>query len=128
MKLIADFHIHSRFARATSKDMTLENLDHWAVKKGIKVMGTGDFTHPLWFKELQEQLEPAEQGLYKIKGKESPTRFILTSEISCIYSKGGQVRRVHLILIAPSVSAVEKINTRLGWIGNLRSDGRPIRH
>ncbi|MBI2123656.1 MAG: DNA helicase UvrD [Candidatus Wildermuthbacteria bacterium] len=126
MKLIADFHIHSRFARATSKDMTLENLDRWAGKKGIKVMGTGDFTHPLWFKELQAQLEPAEQGLYKLKGKETAARFLFTSEISCIYSKGGRVRRVHLILIAPSVSAVEKINTRLGWIGNLKSDGRPI--
>lgn len=126
MKLIADFHIHSRFARATSKDMTLENLDTWAAKKGIKVMGTGDFTHPLWFKELQEQLEPAEQGLYKLKGKETNTRFLFTSEISCIYSKGGQVRRIHLILISPSVAAVEKINTRLGWVGNLRSDGRPI--
>ncbi len=141
MKLIADFHIHSRFARATSKSMTLENLDHWAGKKGIMVMGTGDFTHPVWFKELQEQLEPAEQGLYKLKpafAKASASdkssadksageaRFLFTSEISCIYSKGGQVRRVHLILIAPSVSAVEKINTRLGRIGNLKSDGRPI--
>ena len=126
MKIIADFHIHSRFARATSKDMTLENLDLWAGKKGIKVMGTGDFTHPLWFKELQEQLEPAEPGLYKLKGKETNTRFLFTSEISCIYSKGGQVRRIHLILIAPSIAAVEKINTRLGWIGNLKSDGRPI--
>ncbi|MDO8473938.1 MAG: hypothetical protein Q7S62_00055 [bacterium] len=135
MKFIADFHIHSRFARATSKEMTLENLNHWAGKKGITVMGTGDFTHPLWFKELKEQLEPAEQGLYKLKvlnsneglkGKETATRFLFTSEISCIYSKGGQVRRVHLILIAPSVLAVEKINTQLGRIGNLRSDGRPI--
>ncbi len=126
MKIIADFHIHSRFARATSKDMTLENLDRWAGKKGIMVMGTGDFTHPLWFKELQIQLEEAEHGLYKLKGKETNTRFLFTSEISCIYSKGGQVRRVHLILIAPSIAAVEKINTRLGWVGNLKSDGRPI--
>jgi uncharacterized protein (TIGR00375 family) len=126
MKFVADFHIHSRFARATSKDMTLENLDHWAKIKGITVMGTGDFTHPLWFKELKEQLEPAEQGLYKLKGKETNTRFLFTSEISCIYSKGGQVRRIHLIVLAPSVAAVEKINTRLGWVGNLRSDGRPI--
>lgn len=126
MKFIADFHIHSRFARATSKDMNLENLDRWAKIKGIRVMGTGDFTHPVWFKELQEQLEPAEQGLYKLKGKEINTRFLFTSEISCIYSKGGQVRRIHLIVLAPSVVAVEKINTQLGWVGNLRSDGRPI--
>lgn len=126
MKVIADFHIHSRFARATSKEMTLENLDVWAAKKGIRVMGTGDFTHPLWFKELQERLEPAEEGLYKLKGKETIARFLFTSEISCIYSKGGQVRRIHLILISPSIAAVEKINARLGWIGNLKSDGRPI--
>ncbi|MBI1984898.1 MAG: hypothetical protein HYS60_02180 [Candidatus Wildermuthbacteria bacterium] len=126
MKFIGDFHIHSRFARATSKDMNLENLDTWAGIKGITVMGTGDFTHPAWFKELQEQLEPAEPGLYKLKGRETDTRFIFTSEISCIYSKGGQVRRVHLVLMSPSVAAVEKINTQLGWVGNLRSDGRPI--
>ncbi|MDP2637233.1 MAG: endonuclease Q family protein [bacterium] len=126
MKFIADFHIHSRFARATSKAMTLENLDKWAAIKGIKVMGTGDFTHPVWFQELKEGLEEAEPGLYKLKGKETQTRFILSCEISCIYSKGGKVRRVHLVLLAPSFSAVEKINTRLGWVGNLRSDGRPI--
>ncbi|MBI2642495.1 MAG: DNA helicase UvrD [Candidatus Wildermuthbacteria bacterium] len=126
MKFVADFHIHSRFARATSKAMTLENLDKWAAIKGIKVMGTGDFTHPLWFQELKEGLEEAEPGLYKLKNKESETRFILSCEISCIYSKKGAVRRVHLVLLAPSFAAVEKINTHLGWVGNLRSDGRPI--
>ncbi|MDP2664874.1 MAG: endonuclease Q family protein [bacterium] len=126
MKFFADFHIHSRFARATSKAINLPNLDKWAAIKGIKVMGTGDFTHPLWFQELKEGLEEAEPGLYKIKGKETQTRFVLSSEISCIYSKGGKVRRVHLVLLAPSFAAVEKINTHLGWVGNLRSDGRPI--
>ncbi|MBI1971537.1 MAG: DNA helicase UvrD [Candidatus Wildermuthbacteria bacterium] len=126
MKFVGDFHIHSRFARATSKDMNLENLDKWAQIKGITVIGTGDFTHPLWFQELKDQLEPAEAGLYKLKGRTSPARFLCTSEISCIYSKGGKVRKIHLVLFAPSFEAVEKINTRLGWIGNLRSDGRPI--
>ncbi|MDP4007200.1 MAG: endonuclease Q family protein [bacterium] len=131
MKIIADFHIHSRFARATSKEMNLSNLDLWAKKKGISVMGTGDFTHPMWFKELKEQLEPVEEGLYKLKpsfakATEGKARFVFSSEISCIYSKGGKVRKIHLILIVPSLSAVEKINTQLGWIGNLRSDGRPI--
>src|SRR3989338_644221 len=126
MKFVADFHIHSRFARATSKAIKLPNLDKWAAIKGIKVMGTGDFTHPLWFQELKDGLEEAEPGLYKLKDKETQTRFVLSCEISCIYSKGGKVRRVHLVLIAPSFAAVEKINTHLGWVGNLRSDGRPI--
>lgn len=126
MKFVGDFHIHSRFARATSKDMNLENLDAWAKIKGIKVMGTGDFTHPLWMKKIQEQLQEAEPGLYKLKNKETDTRFLLTSEISCIYSKGGKVRKIHLVLFAPSLEAVEKINTQLGWVGNLRADGRPI--
>ena len=126
MKFIADFHIHSRFARATSKAINLPNLDKWAAIKGIKVMGTGDFTHPLWFQELKDGLEEAEPGLYKLKDKETQTRFVLSCEISCIYSKGGKGRRVHLVLLAPSFAAVEKINTRLGWVGNLRSDGRPI--
>ena len=125
MKLIGDFHIHSRFARATSKEMNVANLDLWATKKGISVMGTGDFTHPMWLKELTAELVSAEQGLYKRKGG-GETRFVFSSEISCIYSKGGQVRKIHLILLVPSLSAVEKINTQLGWIGNLKSDGRPI--
>jgi len=126
MKFVGDFHIHSKYARATSPDMNLENLDTWAKIKGIKVISTGDFTHPAWFKELQEKLEPAEPGLYKLKGRDTDTRFILTTEISCIYSTKGGVRKVHLILFAPSLEAVEKINTQLGWIGNLKSDGRPI--
>ena len=136
MKIVADFHIHSRFARATSKSINLENLDIWAQKKGIHVMGTGDFTHPMWLQELKTELEEAEPGLYKRKpssakamegkGQDRGTRFVFSSEISCIYKKGGQVRKIHLLLLVPSLAAVEKINTHLGWIGNLRSDGRPI--
>lgn len=126
MKFIADFHIHSKYSRATSRDMDLENLDKWAKIKGIKVLGTGDFTHPEWFKNLKEKLKPAETGLFRLKNQESDTRFILTSEISCIYSKKNRVRKIHIILFAPSFEAVEKINTHLGWIGNLKSDGRPI--
>jgi len=126
MKFVGDFHIHSRFSRATSKELTIPNLDRWAAIKGIRVMGTGDFTHPGWMEEMKQCLEPAEQGLYKLKGKDSPTRFVLSSEISCIYSKGGAVRRIHLVVLAPSIEVVEKINTRLGWQGNLKADGRPI--
>ncbi len=126
MKFIADFHIHSKYSRATSPQMDLENLDRWAKIKGIRVLGTGDFTHPEWLKNLKEKLEPAEAGLYKLRDGDNDTSFILTSEISCIYSKGGKVRKIHIIVFAPNFEAVEKINTHLGWIGNLKSDGRPI--
>ncbi len=130
MRFIADFHIHSKYSRATSKDMDLENLDKWAKIKGIKVLGTGDFTHPEWFENLKEKLEPAEPGLYRLKSQiansKDETRFILTSEISCIYSKRNRVRKIHIIVFAPSFEVVEKINAHLGWIGNLKADGRPI--
>ncbi|MDP2741654.1 MAG: DNA helicase UvrD, partial [bacterium] len=126
MRFTADFHIHSKYSRATSPLMDLENLDRWAKIKGINVLGTGDFTHPEWFKNLKEKLEPAEAGLFKLKKSDSPTRFILTSEISCIYSKNNKVRKIHIIVFAPSFEAVEKINTQLNRIGNLKADGRPI--
>ena len=95
MKFVADFHIHSKYSRATSPRMDLEHLDEVAKIKGIKVLGTGDFTHPEWFNNLKEKLEPAESGLFKLKSETSldKTRFILTSEISCIYSKKGRVRK-----------------------------------
>jgi len=126
MEFIADFHLHSKYSRATSPQMDLENLAKWAKIKGVKVLGTGDFTHPEWFNNLKEKLEPAEQGLFKLKNSDSETRFILTTEISCIYSKGGKVRKIHIVIFAPDFKTVEKINTQLGWIGNLKSDGRPI--
>jgi len=126
MQFIADFHIHSKYSRATSKDMNVESLDKWAKIKGIKVLGTGDFTHPEWLKELKEKLEPTQEGFLKLKNFDSQTRFILTSEISCIYSKKGKIRKIHIIIFAPSFEVVEKINVQLGWIGNLKSDGRPI--
>jgi len=132
MRFIADFHLHSKYSRATSPQMDLENLDKWAKIKGIKVLGTGDFTHPDWFKNLKEKLEPAEPSLFKLKRTQqagypdSKTRFILTSEISCIYSKKFKVRKIHILIFAPSFGIVEKINTHLGWLGNLKADGRPI--
>src|SRR3989338_8543470 len=98
MRFIADFHIHSKYSRATAKDMDLESLDRWAKIKGIKVLGTGDFTHPGWFKNLKEKLEPAEPGLFKLKKGEGETRFILTAEISCIYSKNNKVRKINIIV------------------------------
>ena len=106
--------------------MNLENLDKWAKIKGIKVLGTTDFTQLAWFQELKEKLEPAESGLFKLKNSSSETRFISTTEVSCIYSKRGRIRKIHIIIFAPSFEIVEKINTHLGWIGNLKADGRPI--
>ena len=133
MRIIADLHIHSPYARAVSKAMTLENLDHWARLKGITVMGTGDFTHPKWMAEIKEKLEAAEEGLYRLKAESrrtkdesSATRFMLSVEIASIYKKGGKVRRIHNLIFAPSIETAEKINTKLGWLGNLKSDGRPI--
>jgi len=124
MRLIADFHIHSKYSRATSEKTDFENIAKWAEIKGVKVIGCGDFTHPQWMKSIKEELKPAEPGLFRYK--DSPVRFILSSEISCIYSKGGKVRKIHLVVLAPSIDVAEKINGELGKIGNLKSDGRPI--
>lgn len=122
MKAIIDFHLHSKYSRAVSQGMEPITLSNWAERKGITVLGTGDFTHPGWLKELKEKLEPAEEGLFKVNN----TRFILTSELSCIYSKNGRTRKIHLLVLAPDFQAVEKINAQLSWSFNLISDGRPI--
>ena len=135
MKFIADLHMHSKYSRATSKDMILEEIDKVAGEKGITVIGTGDCTHPKWFKELSDKLEPAEQGLFRLKkkykrttmrGVVADTRFILSGEISSIYSRGGKTRRVHNIILLPSLESAKKLNTELGKRGNIVSDGRPI--
>ena len=121
-RFICDFHVHSKYSRATSKNMDLKNIAKWAKIKGINLMGTGDFTHFLWLEELKSLLKPAGKGLFSYDG----TLFILSSEISCIYSKNGRVRKIHIIILAPDFETVEKINKELGSIGNLVSDGRPI--
>jgi len=126
MKIIADLHVHSKYSRATSFTTDLENLDKWAQIKGINVLGTGDFTHPQWFLQLKEKLKPTEQGLFTLAGSSTGTRFLLSSEISCIYSKNNKTRKIHLIVLSPSLEIVEKINSQLGSIGNIKSDGRPI--
>ena len=125
MKFAADLHIHSRYSQATSPRMNLCSLDLWARAKGIKLMGTGDFTHPAWFGEIKEFLDPVQRGLFALKGSKSGTRFMLTSEVSCVYSKGARVRKVHISLLAPDIATVEKINGRLSHIANLAADGRP---
>ncbi len=132
MQYIADFHLHSKYSRATSRQMDLEHLDQWAKIKGIQILGTGDFTHPIWFRELREKLELTGNGIYKLKIQypasniQDSVRFILTAELSCIYSKAGKVRRIHLLVFAPNLETVEKINQKLGEKYNLKSDGRPI--
>ncbi len=126
MQKILDLEIHSRFARAVSKDMRLEVMEEWGEKKGSEIVGTGDCTHPEWFREIKAELEEAEPGLFRRRGSTSSVRFMLTSEISCIFSRAGAVRRIHVLVFAPSFAAAEKINTRLSWIGNLRADGRPM--
>ncbi len=133
---IADLHIHSRYSRATSKDCTPEHLDLWARKKGIRIVGTGDFTHPAWREELTEKLEPAEDGLYVLKEEyrirdgeipgEMIPRFVITGEISSIYKKNGKVRKVHSLILLPGLEDAQKISARLEQIGNIHSDGRPI--
>jgi len=125
MKIIADFHLHSKYSRATSRDNDLEHLVKASQKKGITLLGTGDFTHPEWFSELKSKLEPAEEGLYTLHQDKS-IRLIITGEISNIYNRKGKTRRVHNVIALPSLEAAEKINNALSWQGNLKSDGRPI--
>jgi len=135
MKFVSDFHIHSKYSRAVSQKMNLEELNAWADIKGILVLGTGDFTHPEWFSEIKQKLEPAEPGLFKLKkeyqfpnfkGKIPETRFILSVEISSIYSWNGKMRRIHNVILLPDINSAEKLNYRLSFIGNLSADGRPI--
>jgi uncharacterized protein (TIGR00375 family) len=146
MRIIADLHFHSRFSRACSPDLTIPNLEKTAAFKGVQLLGTGDFTHPGWMAEIREMLEPAEKGLYKVRKEflisrsdlsrppatrpspgEEGVRFVLTSEISSIYKQGGKTRRVHTVVVMPSIEAAEKFSTGLKKRGaNLASDGRPI--
>ena len=127
MQFIADFHIHSEYSRATSKEMNVEALARWAALKGINLMGTGDFTHPNYFAQLKIRLVQDENGFYKLKKGNSSTRFILTTEISNMFAQGGKTnRRIHTIIFAPDFQTVEKINSKLKSIGNISADGRPI--
>lgn len=127
MQIVADLHLHSKYSRAVSKDMVLATLALWGKKKGIDLIGTADWTHPLWFKELETQLEEDGKGVYKVKGDTSSTRFLLTGEIANIYTKGNKGRRIHTVFMAPSLETAGKINEELKKRGgNLMSDGRPI--
>ena len=139
MPFYADLHIHSKYSRATSRDCDLENLAYWGAKKGIAVIGTGDFTHPAWIAEIKQKLVPAEPGLFRLtpdlekavlarlpKACQKIVRFMLSVEISTIYKKGDKTRKVHHLVYAPDIEKAETLNRALEKIGNIRSDGRPI--
>lgn len=121
MKIIADLHLHSRFSRATSQKMRIVDMAHMAKLKGIGILGTGDFTHPGWLDELNRHLVEAGPGMYEY----DKVKFILTAEVSEIYTRKGALRRIHNIIYAPSFREVDKINKFLGRFGSLTSDGRP---
>lgn len=122
MTIIADLHIHSRYSRATSPDMNIPGIAKWAKIKGINVMGTGDFTHPEWLKELKSTLRPVGPGTFEYDG----VKFILTAEVSNIFYRRGECFKVHNIILAPDFETVEKIIKQLSGYGKLASDGRPI--
>jgi len=121
LAFIADFHIHSKYSRATSKDMDIPNLDKAAQIKGVDLVGTGDFTHPFWREYLKQTLSPVAPGIFKY-GK---TLFLLTAEVSNVFYKEGKLRKIHNIIFAPSFEVAERISKRLEKFGDLYSDGRP---
>ena len=126
MKIVADLHLHSKYSRAVSPKMMPDIMAQWAKKKGIDLLGTADWTHPLWLKELETNLKQAGDGIFKVKG-EDKVKYFLTTEISSIYSQGGKTRRIHNLMMAPSFNTIHKINEELKRRGcNLLSDGRPI--
>jgi uncharacterized protein (TIGR00375 family) len=139
MRFHADLHVHSKYSRATSRDLDLEHLAAWAARKGIAVVATGDFTHPAWRAELKEKLVPAEPGLFRLRADieeavacrlppacRAPVRFMLEVEISTIYKKADKTRKVHHLIYAPDFATVDRISEGLARIGNIASDGRPI--
>ena len=122
MSYLADLHLHSSFAFACSKDLSLENLAAWAKVKGIDLLASADFTHPTWLRELRAKLDDDGTGLYRYGG----VNFVLGTEVSCVFPQGGRSRRVHVLLLAPDFDTVDRINAALTNYGNLRSDGRPM--
>ena len=138
MSFYADLHVHSRYARATSPNADLIELAWWARRKGITVLGTGDFTHPVWFGELKQGLVPAEPGLFRLRDEldravverlprscRGSLRFLLTVEVSTAFRRDGRARRMHHLLYVPELETAATLSDRLGRSGNLTEDGRP---
>lgn len=125
MKFYADLHLHSKYSRACSKNLDLENLNYWAKFKGLNLLATGDFTHPLWFKEIKEKLINNGFGFYKLKNSQDAIYFVLSCEISSIYTKNNKVRRIHYLVLFPNIEDVEKFNKKISIFGKLSIDGRP---
>lgn len=131
MYYYTDLHIHSKYSRATSKSLNLEELAIWAKKKGLNVIGTGDFTHPAWFEEIKEKLVETDDGTFRLKPEiekqiNANVKFILTVEISTIYKKWDKTRKVHHVVFVPDLKTATNFREKLGAIGNIKSDGRPI--
>lgn len=128
MQQILDLHIHSKYSRACSGALTLENIDATCRQKGIDIIACGDFTHPIWFASIKNELEEiGSSGLYKLKkAEDDKIKFLLSTEISLIYKDGDKARRLHIVVQAPNLEAVEKLNNKLGERFNIHSDGRPI--
>jgi DNA helicase-2/ATP-dependent DNA helicase PcrA len=138
MPFYADLHLHSRYAKATSRNADLAELAWWARRKGITVLGTGDFTHPAWFQELTQSLVPAEPGLFRLREEldravverlppscRGSLRFLMAVEVSTAFQRDGRPRRMHHLLYVPDLTSAATLRDRLGRHGNLTDDGRP---
>lgn len=126
-RIVTDFHLHSAYSRACSKELTLENIAKACERKGIGFVGTSDFTHPAWRKQMGAELEEAGNGAFQLTGGRSKTRFLLSTELSSIYKRGGKVRRVHNLVLLPDIASVDRFTKALEARGcNLKADGRPI--
>ena len=127
MEIVADLHVHSRFAMACSKSITIKGMEETALKKGIRVLSTGDFTHPMWMEEIESTLEEAEPGMYKVRGSKSEVRFVLGTEVCTVFNDGkGRQRRIHNCILMPSIESAKAFNAEISKRGELSSDGRPV--
>jgi len=127
MEVVADLHLHSKYSRAVSSQMMIPEIAKWATKKGIGLVGSADWTHPLWLAELKQKLVEIGEGVFACRQDLAGPKFLLTTEIASIFSQGGKIRRIHTMVFAPNFSVVEKINEKLRGRGaNLLADGRPM--